>query len=336
MKKKKLLKDLKPYVWEHPEDKAAFIKLTKVFGLNKVVRTFLEGSTERSLRLAHLASSVKVSNKQFPHIHKLFGEVCKTFCVTNIPEIYISQTPFLNSGVIGIENPFIVIKASDLELFTDDDELTFLLGYELGQILSGHTMYKTLLDLLLKMSEYLLNIPLSGVVLTGVLAALKEYFAKAQWSADRAGLLAVQNPDVATRVLMKLSGGGLIQEMDFSEILKQADEYKKGQSLSGNLFKLINILGQTQSFAIIRLEELVKWVTSGEYTNILEGNYEKKQPLLGQDVDRQVEENHEEESSTKSTNEYLNKTLKQAEDTIQNTSKKAKEMFDKWFQTPPD
>ena len=326
MKKKKLLQGIRPYVWEHPEDKAAFTKLTKVFGLNKVVRTFLEGSTERSLRLAHLASSVKVSQKQFPHIHKLFEGVCETFCVKTIPEIYISETPFLNRGVIGIETPFIVIKASDLELLTDDEELTFLLGHELGQILSGHSMYKTLLDLLLKMSEYLLNIPLSGVVLTGVLAALKEFFAKAQWSADRAGLLAVQNPDVATRVLMKLSGGKLIDEMDFSEILKQAQEYKKGQSLSGNLFKLINILGQTQSFAIIRLEELVKWVTSGEYTNVLESNYEKEQALLGQNFDAPKNEEKQDESSAKNKNEYLNKTLKQAEDTFQNTSKKIKRL----------
>src|SRR4029453_16619151 len=51
-------------------------------------------------------------------------------------------------------------------------------------------------------------LPVGSVVLMGIVAALREWWRKAELSADRAGLLACQDPAASLRLSMKLAGGG--------------------------------------------------------------------------------------------------------------------------------
>jgi Zn-dependent protease with chaperone function len=55
-------------------------------------------------------------------------------------------------------------------------------------------------------------LPVGSMVLRAIVAALQEWWRKAELSADRAGLLASQDPAGSLRLLMKLAGGGDLSE----------------------------------------------------------------------------------------------------------------------------
>ena len=69
-----------------------------------------------------------------------------------------------------------------------------MIGHELGHAMSGHAVYKTLLLRLLSMSGLLSAIPMGGLSIRMIIAALMEWSRKSELSADRAGLLATQDP----------------------------------------------------------------------------------------------------------------------------------------------
>src|SRR5690606_26744125 len=115
------------------------------------------------------------------------------------------QTPLVNAGAYGMDRPFIVLNSGALRLL-DDDELTYLLGHELGHIMSGHVLYRTMTVILLQLAQ--MGFPVVGLAARAVLIALLEWSRKSELSADRAGLLSLQNPEAALKAFMKLAGGG--------------------------------------------------------------------------------------------------------------------------------
>ncbi|WP_086047761.1 M48 family metallopeptidase [Hugenholtzia roseola] len=269
------LPNISSLAWEHPADRTALQALRKVPGFDKVIQMVFGATTERSLRLLYLGSSVRASSKQFGRAHELLVEACRVFDVQQRPELFIMQNPLLNAGAVGMDNPFIVLNSSMVESF-DEAELLTVIGHELGHILSGHVLYKTVANLIFLLSQRAIRFPLSDIVLMGVVMALQEWQRKSELSCDRAGLLAAQNPDVSIRVLMKLAGGGNVEQMDLGEFLAQAEEYERSEEIADTVFKLFNTLDKTHPFAVVRAAELIKWIRSGEYDAILSGDYLKR------------------------------------------------------------
>jgi Zn-dependent protease with chaperone function len=265
-----------PYIssraWEHPADRAALATLQKLPGIDTLLQKFIGVTSEKSFRLMYLASSVRVSTRQFPRIHALLREACRILDVTDIPELYISHNPFFNAGAIGVEQPLLVLNSSVLETLTEE-ELLCVIGHELGHCLSGHALYKTLLQVLLKASLLAFQIPLGGAAVLGIIIALMEWNRKSELSADRAGLLVVQDPTVSYAVLMKMAGGAQSTQMDVNEFFAQATEYASGGTRLDGIHKLLNLLFVSHPFPVIRLTELQSWIDSGAYSAILAGQY---------------------------------------------------------------
>ncbi|MEW5817529.1 MAG: M48 family metallopeptidase, partial [Spirochaetota bacterium] len=176
----------------------------------------------------------------------------------------------------GVGKPFIILNSSMIDHLSDA-ELMAVIGHELGHILSGHVLYKTLLFLLMNISLMLVNIPIGTLALGAILAALREWDRKSELSADRAGLLTVQDVNDSYTVLMKLAGGSHIGQMDIEEFFKQAHEYESGGDILDSVYKILNLLGQSHPFPVLRLNELKIWVDSGNYEKILSGDYRKRQ-----------------------------------------------------------
>jgi hypothetical protein len=120
-----------------------------------------------------------------------------------------------------------------------------------------------------------IQIPIAGVALNAILLALNEWNRKSELSADRAGLLVVQDPNVSYTTLMKLAGGSKIGQMNINEFFVQAQEYEKGGDIIDSVHKLFNLVSQSHPFPVLRLSELKTWVDSGNYENILSGEYKK-------------------------------------------------------------
>ncbi len=266
---------LSPRAYEHPADRAALVALRKIPGFDFAIRKIFGFVGDRSLRLAFLASAVRVNERQFPEVHAKYIEACNVLDVHPMPELYIAQTPIVNAGAIGIDKPFIVINSGTLILM-DDDELQFILAHELGHVLSEHVLYKTMIRLMMRMTIIALSVPLGGAALFAILAGLLEWDRKSELSADRAGLLAIQDPEVAFRAHMKLAGGGQTSQMSADEFLAQADEYKAGGTVVDGVVKLLNLLGRTHPFPVLRLAELKEWSEGDAYKEALAGNYAKR------------------------------------------------------------
>ena len=287
MTERVLLPNLSPRAYEHPADRAALVTLRRVPGFDFAVRKLFGFVGDRSLRLASLASAVRVNERQFPKIHERYMEACRILDIHPPPELYIAQTPIVNAGAVGVDKPFIVLNSGSL-LLMDEDELQFILAHELGHVLSQHVLYKTMLRLMMRMTIVAMSVPLGGAALFGILAALMEWDRKSELSADRAGLLVSQDPDIAYRAHMKLAGGGQTGQMSVEEFLVQSEEYKGGGTVVDGVVKLLHLLGRTHPFPVLRLAELKEWAESGAYEAILRGEYPRRDEDGGVSVVEEV------------------------------------------------
>src|SRR5690625_1931201 len=163
---RRTLDEISPAAWEHPADRAALAALRRVPGFDEVLRKLFGLFGEKPIRWAFQANAVRVSEKQFPRVHRLYREVLETLDSPEEYELFVSQTPLVNAGAYGMDRPFIVLNSGTLALL-DDDELTFLLGHELGHILSGHVLYRTMLVLLIRLAQQ--GFPIVGLAPRAVL-----------------------------------------------------------------------------------------------------------------------------------------------------------------------
>jgi len=275
--------------FEHPRDRAALDALRKTPALPTVLKAVFGNLSERSLRLLYLAHAVRVGEDQFPRIHGIFSECCEVFDMPEKPELYIAQTPLINAGAIGMDKPFIVLNSGTVEFF-DDGELRFVMGHELGHILSGHVLYKTLLKTALRMTLPMfarIGIPIAGLAVHGLLYALLDWDRHSEFTGDRAGLLCAQSPRIGYRALMKTAGGSMTDEMSVEAFLRQAAEYEAGGDMRDSALKLLNLLGRSHPFPVLRVAELSRWVDSGGYQGVMSGDYPRRAENAGTGGDDQ-------------------------------------------------
>ncbi|MEK7667460.1 MAG: M48 family metallopeptidase [Gemmatimonadota bacterium] len=144
-----VLKQISARAWEHPADRAALNTLRTLPGFDDILRKIYGFFGERGIRLLFQANAVRVGPTQFPRVHSAFTEVCATMDWDPRPDLFISQTPLVNAGAYGMDRPFIVLNSGALALL-DDEELRTILGHELGHVISGHALYRTIIVILLE------------------------------------------------------------------------------------------------------------------------------------------------------------------------------------------
>ena len=269
---RRVLRDIDPASWEHPADRAALQALRRIPGFDQVLRKLFGLFGEKPIRLAFQANAVRVSGRQYPELWDRYLEVCETLDVQQPYDLFVSQTPLVNAGAYGMDRPFIVLNSGSL-IALRGQEVNYLLGHEVGHILSGHVLYRTMTVLLLQLAQ--LGFPVVGLAARAILVALLEWNRKAELSADRAGLLAVQNPDATLTGFMKLAGGvpGMEEQLDLNEFMAQAEQYRHSEDVGDAVFKVLNLMGTTHPFHVLRAAEIRDWIERGEYDRVLRGEY---------------------------------------------------------------
>lgn len=286
---RKVLTQIAPVSWEHPADRAALQSLRSVPGFDEVVRKIYGFIGERGVRLLFQADAVRVGPKQFPRLNELFTDVVTTLDWEPRPDLFVSQTPFVNAGAFGMDRPFIVINSGALKLL-DDDEMRALLGHELGHVMSGHVLYHTILVLILNFSFATLPF-LAGIALLPIRIALLEWYRKSELSSDRAGLLATQDAIPAMRMYLKMAGGGDMKQMDLNAFLVQAKEYEETGGAIDRIFQILNTLDRTHPFNTLRAAELQRWIEGGNYERIVNGEYTRRGPdAEKRPIDKDIDE----------------------------------------------
>ena len=261
--------------WEHPADRAALNAMRALPGFDDVIRKIAGFIGDRGARHFFTADAVRVGPRQRPKLDALYTEVIATLDWPTRPQLYVTQDPRANAGAYGFEDPFIVLNSGALSIL-DRDEQRNVLAHELGHVMSGHVTYTTIAELI--MAVGLSSLPmLAGVALLPFQMALLEWYRKAEFSADRAGLLGVQDLRVAASAQLKLSGGkGGDDTIDVDAFLQQASEYETDGGAWDKALKLMNTVWRSHPFGTVRAAEMARWSTSDQYREILAGNYPRR------------------------------------------------------------
>lgn len=269
------LRGISSRAWEHPADRGALVALRKLKGFDAVIKAMSGLVNERAVRLLFLGSAIRVDEHQFPGLHRSLTDVGAVLDAESLPEVFVQASPGFNAMTIGMDKPIIVLESGLVDLL-DEEELRFVVGHELGHALSGHAVYRTLLLRMLTFGGLLSVLPLGGLGIRMIVAALMEWQRKAELSADRAGLLATQDPSVAFRTMMKLASGGHLDDLDQTSFFAQGAEYDAATDLRDSVLKLLLIERRSHPLPVSRASELRRWVDSGAYTAVLAGTYPRR------------------------------------------------------------
>lgn len=116
-------------------------------------------------------------------------------------ELYVTAMPVVDAMAIGTGKP-IIVRNSGLVNLGDNETLKVVLAHECGQILSDHVLYRTALEILLRLTTGRLPL-LAGLPLLAIRMALLEWARATELSADRAAALVVPDPLPVCRTLMR-------------------------------------------------------------------------------------------------------------------------------------
>ncbi|MCY7278316.1 MAG: M48 family metallopeptidase, partial [Phormidesmis sp. CAN_BIN44] len=188
---KSLLVGLKADQFRHPLDLEATNSLKQLPGLDLLIRNLLGPVAEQFFYLENIASSILVGEQQLPQIHNLLLEACRVLDV-EIPQLYVRQNPVPNAYTFAMrgKQPFIVMHTSLIELLTPE-EIQAVIAHELGHLKCDHGVYLTLANIIVLAAGQL---PLGGVITQGLQAQILEWVRCAEFTCDRAALLATQDP----------------------------------------------------------------------------------------------------------------------------------------------
>ena len=269
------LVDISPKAYEHPADRAATAALASIPMLDQVVRKLIEFGYERALRQVFLAGSVRLGEDQLPEVWASHRAALARLDLDVVPQLYLTQFPVTNAAAIGAGEPMVVVNSRTIELL-DDNELRTVFGHEAAHILSDHVLYRTALIILVSMSGMGRLPMMAGLPLLAVKLALLEWFRASELSCDRAATLVNRDPLVTARTLMVIAGGAASRKLDLNAFIRQAGEYEDWEPGWDKLNRIRIEIGQTHAFPVKRVNELMKWVQSGEYDRIVRGEYRRR------------------------------------------------------------
>lgn len=259
--------------YEHPADRAATAALKAVPMLDTLVRKLIEWRYERALRQFYLGNSIKVSERQLPQLWSAHVGVSRILDMPEIYDLYVSSPVMGGAQAVGSGKPMIVIDSQLLQRLGSGEQRV-IVAHELGHVLSDHVLYMTALNILMSASgglPFFLGVPFAALK-----AVLLEWFRAAELSCDRASTLAVRDPRIVCSALMVTAGALPADELNLDAFMAQAMEYETWDDPSDRVRRFFQEIGQTHTYAVRRVSEVMKWVQSGEYDRIVRGEYRKR------------------------------------------------------------
>ncbi len=265
------LPGISPKAYEHPADRAATAALASIPMLDYVVRKLIEHGYERALRQTYLGASVRLGTDQLPDIWTRYQHLLGVLDMPDEYDLYMMAAPEPGAMAIGAGKPILVLNSGTVELL-DAEQLEVVIAHEVAHILSEHALYRTALQILLRITWQ--RIPLmAGLPLMGVQYALLEWSRATELTCDRAAALVTRDPRLVCKTLMTVSAGARAGELNLDAFMRQGMEYSEGGEGIDRLQRLLTDLRQTHALPVKRVHELLAWVRAGEYDRIVGGDY---------------------------------------------------------------
>lgn len=267
---------MKPSDFIHPEDAAALRQMESIPGFASLVKKVLAIGIENLQYGVNMASSIRLSERQLPHIYRHLPPICQRMGIPE-PEFYLQMNPSPNAWTSGDSRIYITVTSSLVEMMSDE-ELDAIIAHECGHILCRHVLYHT-------MAQWISN-GIASLGFLGKLALPAEYALlywsrKSELSADRAASI-ITSPEVVASTMARLSGGpkSLTEQIDLREWAAQADEYDRIQNAGmwNKALQLSVIAGLGHPFSAVRVREILKWSESPQYQMIKNRNFTIEEP----------------------------------------------------------
>jgi Peptidase family M48 len=274
---------LKTKVYEHPFDRKALVSLERTPVLPTLLKKVNEFGIDKLLHMQVMGGDFKVTSRNFPLLHDALMETCNILDVTPIPELYVFRgTGHIQAYAIGVEKPVVGINLEGME-WLSRNELMFLFGHEVALIKGKYLAYQQMAKVMPVLKNIIgaTTFGMGGLAANGLEIALYNWMIMSEFTADRAGLLACQDKDVAITTLMKIGGlpSEYINEDTINDFITQARAFEldKLDNLS-KFAKTFSFMEYTFPWTVMRASELLKWTDSGAYENLLQG----KEPVTQQ------------------------------------------------------
>ena len=262
----------------HPAERAATAAIRTVPGLDKVVKLLSEHSYERRLRQLLTGNAVRLGDDQLPGLWAAQRHCADVLDVERCPKLYVTQEPVGSGLTIGTNEPVTLVSSGLVGSYTDD-ELTAVLGHEMGHVLADHVGLTTTLQLVqMILGGAIRAVPLAGVPLVALVPRPARVVAGGR--ADRRTGRAPSSqasPSSSARRSMRIAGGP-VADLDLDAFIRQATEYEEEKDPFARYSRFFAEITTTHPFPVRRVRELIAWVSAGELDRIRSGSYLKPRP----------------------------------------------------------
>lgn len=264
------LKGLKTTDYEHPGEKLAMAALRKVPLLDLVFAKYMDMTMKTDLLAECAGNNFRITDKTNPRIYRLYQTALARLDMPREYPLFSELGYEYNAYAAGAKENFIVIRSSCISDYSDGEMLQ-VLGHEIGHIKSGHVLYQGIARNLNAILASLGGVAQGAAV--GLQYAIMDWGRKAEYTADRAGLIASADLRSTVDQRMTLLGqSDRIDYIDFSldEVLKQAEEFEEGNAdVVGKLLYVNYTLTESHPWSILRIKQLYEWEQSGGYEEVV-------------------------------------------------------------------
>lgn len=250
--------------YQHDDDRGAFLSLKKIKAFDKAVDWVIENTVEKVTDVQQIGSSISMNEEAAPKLYDLVHDIAYTLDVDIIPQTYTRWGYDIYITTDGDKHPKMIINTGTIDLLTPDEQ-RFMIGHEFGHIKSNHLKYLLLCRYWSMYESYipgstLLQIPLF-------------YWSRmTDLTADRVGLLACQDINVALKTMIKMAGApeALYDNLNVDAFIEQAESFKLSKmGIMNKIVEKISIMDNAAPWMVRRASELLKWHKSGEYDAII-------------------------------------------------------------------
>ena len=263
--------DTSAFAWA--ADAKAMSVLRSMTPLNMAAKAVSEKVGRRWIEAAF--NGILLSEKQMPHIFGQAVRAARILGMSHMPDVYISGDRAWDCLTFGTDKDAFIVVGSALAGNFQGVDMLFLLAREMGHAKAGHALWKTVIRFFLGEQG-----PAKGFLAGGIFNALSPsaliggalempllaWARQAEITADRAGMLAVGNEEVARRVLLSwsLKSSVMFRQVNIKDwIEQQAVE-------DDNYLKLSELTTSSTPYIGPRLRLLSEFARSPELQNSLQ------------------------------------------------------------------
>lgn len=235
-------------------------------------RDFLTATTskyqEAYNEVENQGEGINITAESLPLMYAQLIEACDVLGIEDIPAYSTDWNygPYHFSN--GEKHRRIIMMSGSADLFTDE-EMSFVLGHELGHFSCGHKPYHMLVS-----SFYLpfMSDPSFKAWASIIKLPLFEWYRKSDYTADRVGLLCCQDIHVALSTMIKKAGlpKKCYDQINIDGFIRQARDFHENYTGTFDYaIKTLTIRSSEFPWLVDRAAQLLDWYEHGEFDKFI-------------------------------------------------------------------